>query len=140
MYKRQATDNLDLYASVGFTDSHIDNLVGNPGVIGNKAPLAAKSTINAGLQFHQPVSNGLTAVARLDFQQLGRTWWAPDNATSRDPVNLIDVRAGVDGGKWSLMAWSKNLGDKKYNTESSPGGFLWKAQPRRLGLEYTYKF
>ena len=135
----KATDNFDLYASFGYTDSKITGME-DPTVIGNQAPLVSKSTINAGIQYHQPVGNGLNAIVRLDYQQIGRTWWDPYNYTSRDPVNLVDLRAGVDAGKWSLMAWSKNLTNEKYNTEYSPGTFLWKAQPRRYGVDFGYKF
>jgi iron complex outermembrane receptor protein len=98
------------------------------------------NTVNVGLQYHQPLEDGLSLVARVDYSEIGRTWWDPYNVTSRDPVDLVDARLGVDGGKWALTAWSKNLTDKKYNTEFSPGGFLWKAQPRRYGLEFSYRF
>jgi iron complex outermembrane receptor protein len=135
----KASSNFDLYASFGYTDSHIDHMA-DPKVVGNQAPLVSRSTINAGIQYHQPVGNGLTAVARLDYQQIGRTWWSPDNATSRNPVDLVDARLGLEGQQWSLTAWSKNLTDTKYNSESSPGGFLWRAQPRRYGIEFGYKF
>jgi hypothetical protein len=37
-------------------------------------------------------------------------------------------------------AWSKNLTDKKYNAEFSTGGFLWRALPRRYGVDFTFKF
>jgi len=135
----KASDYIDLYASFGYTDSRIDRME-DPTVVGNQAPLVSKSTINAGVQYHQPVGNGLNAIVRLDYQQIGRTWWDPYNYTSRDPVNLVDLRAGVDAGKWSLMAWSKNLTNEKYNTEYSPGTFLWKALPRRYGVDFGYKF
>jgi iron complex outermembrane recepter protein len=133
------SDNFDLNASYGYTDSHIDRMA-DPTVIGKQAPLVSRSTINAGIQYHQPVGDNLTAVARLDYQQIGRTWWSPDNATSRNPVDLVDARLGVEGQQWSLTAWSKNLTDTKYNSESSPGGFLWRALPRRYGIEFGYKF
>ena len=135
----KATDHLDLYASFGYTDSHIDHMA-DPKVVGNQAPLVSRQTINAGVQYHQPVGNGMNAVVRVDYQEIGRTWWDPYNVTSRDPVDLVDARAGLDAGKWSLTAWSKNLGNTKYNTEFSPGGFLWKAQPRRYGLDFNYRF
>ena len=60
--------------------------------------------------------------------------------TSRDPVILVDARLGMEGAKWSLTAWSKNLTNTTYNAEFSPGGFLWKALPRRYGVEFGYKF
>jgi len=94
----KATDHLDLYASFGYTDSRIDQME-DPKVVGKQAPLVSRATVNAGVQVHQPVGNGLNAVARVDYQQIGRTWWEPYNVTSRDPVNLVDLRAGVDAGE-----------------------------------------
>ena len=133
------TDNLSLYASYGYTDSRIDRMA-DPTVIGNQAPLVTRSTVNAGAQYSHPLGGGVKGTARLDFQQLGRTWFEPYNTTSRDPVNLVDLRLGIEKDAWSLTAWSKNLTDKKYNTEFSPGGFLWKALPRRYGINFDYKF
>ena len=77
---------------------------------------------------------------RLDYQEIGRTWWDPYNVTSRDPVNLINLRAGVEAERWSVTAWSKNLTDKIYNAEFSAGGFLWRAPPRRFGVDFAFKF
>jgi iron complex outermembrane recepter protein len=135
----RASDRIDLYASYGYTDSRIDHME-DPSVVGNQAPLVSRSTINLGAQYHQPVGNGMTALARVDYQQIGRTWFEPYNVTSRDPVNLVDLRAGLDAGKWALTAWSKNLTNAQYNTEFSPGGFLWRALPRRYGLDFNYRF
>jgi iron complex outermembrane recepter protein len=133
------TDRLDVYLNLGYTDSEITGME-DPSVIGNQAPLVSKDTINAGIQYHQPLGGGLNGLIRVDYQNIGRTWWEPYNTTSRDPVNLIDLRAGLEADKWSLMAWSKNLTNEKYNTEFSPGGFLWRALPRRYGVDFTYRF
>jgi iron complex outermembrane recepter protein len=134
-----ATNWLDLYASFGYTDGKITNME-DPTVIGNKPPLLTKDTINAGFQVHQPLGGGVTGVLRLDYQMIGTTWWDPYNVTSRDPVDLLDLRAGLTGDRWSVTAWSKNLTNKLYNAEFSTGGFLWRALPRRYGLDFTYKF
>jgi hypothetical protein len=37
------------------------------------------------------------------------------------------------------MVWSKNLFDEEYNDEFSHP-FVWKALPRRWGLQYTKSF
>ncbi|MDB6083295.1 MAG: TonB-dependent receptor, partial [Gammaproteobacteria bacterium] len=58
----------------------------------------------------------------------------------RNPVSLVDMRAGLDASRWSVMAWSKNLTNKQYNAEFSTGGFLWHAPPRRYGVDFTYHF
>jgi iron complex outermembrane receptor protein len=133
------TDRLDLYGSVGYTDSKITDME-DPSVIGNQAPLVSKTTFNLGAQYRQPIHEGLAVTVRADWQRIGRTWWEPYNTTSRDPVSLVDLRIGLDADKWSLTAWSKNLSDKLYNQEFSPGGFLFRALPRRYGVEFMYKF
>jgi iron complex outermembrane recepter protein len=135
----RATDWLDLYANFGHNDGRITQME-DPKVIGNNPPLLTKNTVNAGFQVHEPVGVGLNGVLRLDYQIIGRTWWDPYNLTSRDPVNLIDLRAGVEAERWSVTAWSKNLTNKLYNAEFSPGGFLWRAPPRRYGVDFTLKF
>jgi iron complex outermembrane receptor protein len=135
----KATDSLDVYANFGYTDGRITGME-DPTVIGNKPPLLTKNTVNAGFQYHQPLRDGLNGVLRFDYQEIGRTWWDPYNVTSRDPVNLIDLRAGVEADRWSVTAWSKNLTNKIYNEEFSPGGFLWRALPRRYGLDFAFKF
>ncbi len=138
------TDRLDLYASFGYTDSRITAMA-DPTVIGNQAPLVSRNTGNAGVQYRQPLADELSATVRLDYQEIGRTWWEPYNITSRDPVSLVDLRLGLQGTRWAVTAWSKNLTNKTYNAEFSPGnvggsGFLWRALPRRYGVDLDYKF
>jgi len=135
----RATDWLELYANYGYTDGKITHME-DPTVVGNKPPLLTKDTINAGFQVHEPLGGGLNGVLRLDYQMIGRTWWDPYDLTSRDPVNLLDLRAGVEADRWSVTAWSKNLTNKLYNAEFSPGGFLWRAMPRQYGVEFSYRF
>jgi len=138
------TDRLDLYAGFGFTDSRITSMA-DPTVIGNQAPLVSHNTVNAGVQYRQPVADDLNATVRLDYQQIGRTWWEPYNITSRNPVSLVDLRIGLQSSKWSVAVWSRNLTNTQYNAEFSPGnvggaGFLWRALPRRYGVDFDYKF
>ncbi len=124
----------------GFTDSKITGME-DPSVIGNEAPLVTDDTLNLGAQYTQPLDDGLGLTLRADFQRIGRTWWEPYNVTSRDPVSLLDARIGPDAPTpGRVTAWGKNLTDEKYNTEFSPGGFLFKALPRRYGVEFNYRF
>jgi iron complex outermembrane receptor protein len=112
----------------------------DPSVIGNEAPLVTRDTLNLGATLTQPLAAGLEVLLRADLQRIGRTWWEPYNTTSRDPLSLLDARAGLKAEKWSLTAWGRNLTDKKYNAEFSPGGFLFRALPRRYGLDFEYRF
>jgi iron complex outermembrane receptor protein len=128
-----------VYTSFGYTDSKITGME-DPKVIGNQAPLVSRTTFNAGFQYRQPLIDDLTGTVRLDYQNIGRTWWDPYNVTSRDPVNLVDLRVGVQTERWTVTAWSKNLTNTLYNAEFSPGGFLWRALPRRYGIDFEFHF
>ncbi len=131
--------SLELHAAYGLTDSHITGME-DPSVKGNEAPLVSRDTLNLGATLTRPVGNGLDFTLRADLQRIGRTWWEPYNTTSRDPVSLLDARAGLKGEAWAVTAWGRNLADKKYNAEFSPGGFLFRALPRRYGVEFEYRF
>jgi iron complex outermembrane receptor protein len=135
----KATEHLDLYTSFGYTDSRITAME-DPKVIGNQAPLVSRTTFNFGAQYHQSVADDMNATVRLDYQNIGRTWWDPYNVTSRDPVSLLDLRLGLETSKWTVTLWSKNLTNTIYNAEFSPGGFLWKALPRRYGVDFAFHF
>ena len=103
-------------------------------------PLVTDNTLNLGAQYTQPLATALDLTLRADFQRIGRTWWEPYNLTSRDPVSLLDARVGLNGDHWTATAWGRNLTDEKYNAEFSPGGFLFRALPRRYGVEFNYRF
>lgn len=130
---------LELTLGYGFTDSRI-NRFPDARRIGNQAPLISRDTLNLGLSYAAPLSDTVTLNTKLDYRRIGRTWFDVENSTSRNPVDLFDARVGLDLGQWTVTAFAQNLFDKKYNAEFSPGGFVFKARPRRLGAEVSYKF
>ncbi len=133
------TENLELFGSAGWTDSKITGME-DPSVIGNNAPLVSDVTYNLGAQWRQPLGDSLALALRADYRHVGRTWWEPYNVTSRDPIDIVDLRLGLEGEKWAVTAWSQNLTDEEYNAEFSPGGFLFRALPLRYGIEFSYSF
>jgi iron complex outermembrane receptor protein len=121
--------------------------------VGQHVPLSSNYTVNLGGTFRKPLRAGSASgkidfVARADYEIIGKTYWGPgDPATTplpwdefpRKSVDLLDVRLGVEGNSWSLMAWSRNLLDKKYNAEFTHP-FVWKAPPMRWGVDFTKSF
>jgi iron complex outermembrane receptor protein len=139
----RVTDNLEMFLGYGNTDSEIKewNAPNGAAAIGNQAPLVTEDTVNVGAQYRRPVGNaGLQLFARADYQRLGDTWWDPQNSTVRDPVNLLDLRLGIEGDDWSLTGWQRNANDVQYNAEFSPGGFVFKSKPRRWGIDFVKSF
>jgi iron complex outermembrane receptor protein len=148
------TDNFTAYLGFGYVDSEIDKAA-NPADEGNKAPLVSEYTLNVGLQYRQPLGamdGRLELVGRVDYQRIGDTYWEPGNISKRSPVDLVDLRLGVEvPGDWALTVWAKNAFDEKYNAEFSPGpetvpgeapifNFLFKAPPARWGVDFTKRF
>ena len=133
-------ENFDVYLGYGQTDSEIAASQ-VPGQVGNKAPLVPEDTANLGFQYRRPFgSSGRTFFFRGDYRRIGDTYWEPDNYTVRNPVNLLDWRFGVEGETWSLIGWQSNFNDVQYNTEFSPGGFVFKGRPRAWGVDYVKEF
>ncbi|MGH8248043.1 MAG: TonB-dependent receptor domain-containing protein, partial [Gammaproteobacteria bacterium] len=147
------TEGLDGYVAFGYTDSEIQASGRDPNDAGNEAPLVSEYTFNIGAQYRRPLGtwNGVGFFIRADYQIIGPTYWYPDNFTTRHPVDLLDLRGGLEGERWAITAWSKNLNDNEYNAEWSPGpqffpapgysnNFVFKAPPRTWGIDFTYKF
>ena len=144
-------DGFDAYIGLGFTDSDIKESTRAASDVGNEAPLVSRYTANVGLQYRHTLSSTSSAFIRSDVEVIGPTWFYPDNFTEREPVTLMNLRLGVDHQSWSATVWAKNLTDKKYNAEWSPGPrffpnpgytnhFLFKALPRRWGIDLNYRF
>jgi iron complex outermembrane recepter protein len=141
--------DLLLNAGFGYTDSDVKEFPGPSSslVVGSRAPLVSDYTFDVGLQYDKPIEDGFIFHARADYNLIGPTTFViPVPAAgepvpiSRDPVNLFDLRVGLERDSWQVTAWSKNLFDTKYNTEYSTGGFLFKADPRSWGIELTKRF
>jgi len=133
----------------GYTDSKVTKFPGASSglVVGSKAPLVSDYTLDASLQWLHPVWEGVSALVRIDDNLIGPTIFViPVPAAgepvpiARDPVNLFNLRAGLQAEDWQVVLWSKNLFDKKYNTEYSTGGFLFKGEPMSWGIDFTKRF
>jgi iron complex outermembrane receptor protein len=149
----RVTDNFDAYLGVGYTDSEIKESSRAATDVGNQAPLVSEYSINLGLAYRRELAafGGASAFVRADLDVTGPTWFYPDNFTERDTINVLNLRAGIDNEAWSVTAWVKNLNDEDYNAEWSPGpmffpnpgytnNFVFKALPRRWGVDLAYRF
>ncbi|KRA81396.1 TonB-dependent receptor [Altererythrobacter sp. Root672] len=135
---RPAPD-LQFNAALGMTWSDIKEFP-DPAFVGNELPLISRSTINLGAQWTPQLTDTLDGLLRVDYRRTGKTWWDVPNSTVRDPIDLVDARAGVDGGRWGMFVFAKNLFNEEYNAEFSPGGFVFKARPRVYGAEASFNF
>ena len=163
-----ATDYLSIYGGVGLLDSEIEKNTNRPLSVGNEVPQAPSETFNLGGQLNLPVSGSLEFFTRLDYQYVGEMWFhtlqgertptiwdafglIPDPAeqdfskAKRDAYNTVNLRVGLRGEQWSVVAWGRNLTEEDYLEEVIPapefgGSFIHPAARRAYGVEFQYDF
>lgn len=138
-------ESVQIDLGYGVLDSKIkrSNWLGAGGVniVGKKLPLNPDSTLNVGVTYSYSATSW-ESYLRADYQRLGKTPFEPENFVLRDPVDLVNVRAGV---AWrngiEITAWAKNLTDEDYTAEfTNPNGISWPAKLRQYGIELTKRF
>ena len=140
-----ANDWLQVDASYGLLDSEVtkSSWIGAGGVdiVGKTLPLNPEYTANLGITLANSFSADMEGFLRVDFSRLGETFFEAENFIGRDPVNLVNVNAGIGNDTWQLSVWGKNLTDEDYVAELiNPPGVNYYARPRMYGVEVNYRF
>ena len=170
----KVVDGFKLFGSVNVTDSEIKKNTSRPYTVGNKSPYTADWTINVGGELSIPVHNDVRFTARADYRVTGPTWFhsvqdqtrptlfsgllpisalalpaavgdARFNVARRDTFGVLNLRAGFQSDRYSLMFFAENLLDKKYIAEAIPaiefgGSFISPGARRLLGVEAGVRF
>ena len=165
-FKYALTDSIRLDGGIGYTDGEIKKNAHRPNTVGNNAPLAPEHTYNLGMQYETAFSANYDLVVRVDYMEVGETWFhtvqnnqqpsvwgallgfpvASDMSKSvRDAYTLVDLRASIVGEKLSLTLWGRNINDEEYLAEIIPapefgGSFIHQAPYATYGLDLKYNF
>ena len=164
-----------LYSGINLSDSEIKKNSSRPYTVGNESPYTPKYTVNLGAQYEKALANKMSGFARADFRFTGPTWFhtvqnqdrptlftglIPISAVNflpastgnarydlarRNAFGVLDLRAGIQGEKWSVSLFGKNVADKKYPNEVIPaiefgGSFISPGARRLVGVEGGIKF
>jgi iron complex outermembrane receptor protein len=120
----RATDALRLDASYGYIDTEMkdfrtSNFLGPRDYSGNKTTYTPPYSLNVGAQFDTPVAaSGLDLSARVDYMQVGKTYWEVDNVLYSPAHGWVDARVSIGGKRWRLSAWGKNITDERWATSA----------------------
>jgi iron complex outermembrane receptor protein len=157
----------------GAINSEIKQNANRPYTEGNDLPYAPEGSGALSLDFNMPVFGDLEWMTRLDFEYVGDTWFhsvqedttinyftdlsqvygvpgfgfgpSEYSNTKRDAYWKLNLRAGISGEHWSIVAWSQNLTDEDYLEEVIPapefgGSFIHDSAGRISGVDVIYKF
>lgn len=168
-------DGWRFFASGNLTDSEIKKNAARPYTVGNKSPYTADYTINLGTEITAPLSASTKLLVRADYRITGPTWFStvqcqtrptlftgllPISALSflsastgdasfcksqRKAFGVLDLRAGIQTGRFSITAFANNMLDKRYLAEVIPaiefgGSFISPGDRRVVGVEVSAKF
>jgi iron complex outermembrane receptor protein len=162
-----------LFGSFNVTDSKIKKNSSRPYTVGNKSPYTADYTLNLGTQVTQPIGFA-SLVARADYRLTGPTWFhtvqgderptlfsallpisalalpgfvgnARYDVNRRDRFGVLNLRGGLEGKNWRVIAFVDNVTDKKYLNEVIPaiefgGSFISPGGRRQFGVEVGASF
>ncbi len=138
---------LQFYAGLGTTDSEIKKLVVFPGNDGNKSPKTTDWSLNVAVQYDRQLTASLNGMFRIDFEHRGEKTWQVNNRDVQEPVDLLNLRAGIESERFGLYFWGKNLTDEEYYTDFNPTEFTgldvdigYLAPPVSFGVEGSYRF
>ncbi len=118
----------ELFANAGYTDSAITRLDGVPscsglssaqvaavdyGCYGTYTPYLTPWTGEVGTQYRRPISSNLSFFGRAALDLYGKKIWEVNNIAVQAPKQYLDLRAGIEGVRWSVWLWGKNITDTR---------------------------
>jgi iron complex outermembrane receptor protein len=117
--------------------------------VGNELPNVPTLTANAGVQYTYFLKSGVLFTGRAEWGlKQGLRWSLGNMNDKQDDVQLVNLRGSITLQKVEFTAYARNLLDEEYYAEVAipgfgsinpiPGGF--RAQPRQIGVEVTYRF
>ncbi len=142
------------------TGSEIVKNSSRPDTVGNKSPYTPAYTATAAVSIYRPVTERFSLIGRLDTNFVGPTWF---HTVQRQSVPTIDgvngyyggaerqafstsnLRIGVAGPRFELVAFVRNLFNRHYLAEVIPapefgGSFASEGARRLIGGELTVHY
>ncbi|MGH8456074.1 MAG: TonB-dependent receptor [Stenotrophobium sp.] len=136
----------DVFAALGTLNARFGAGSMNMGneVSGHNIPLAEPLTMNLGSEYRIALGSGTSAHLRVEFQRLGGYFYTADNTVSQSPYELLNLRSGVGGTRWSVEVWLRNALNRDYIplaipfTGITPSGYVGEsAPPRTFGVNLS---
>jgi iron complex outermembrane receptor protein len=147
------------YLSASFAGSYTDAYLSqgasaaqyklNPtlGLAGDTIPSVPKYQFSLGLNYRRPIANGWDGMVATDvtYRDAEDSYFSSNSFNlPLAPYTLVNLRAGVVEGPWSVTAFARNLTNKRaqvsaINSTQDPDALLT-VQPRTIGLTMTRTF
>jgi iron complex outermembrane receptor protein len=112
------TDGLEISAGYGYTDARFTNFDDTGLYDDNRLPNAPRYGLNAGLRYAHPLGDKMTLITSADYQRNGTIYFSENNLVHQPSYDTVDAQIGLDGDRWSVTVWGKNIFDQRYVTSA----------------------
>ena len=132
----RAGERLAFSGGFGYLDAEISELKTRPDGV-------PEWTSNLSADYRQTIANGRELFARIDWRHQGDFLINEAGFTfDIDPVDLVNVRVGLESDCWSASVYVKNALDEQYTSDPGFLGFFVRSYslPRSTGAEFRYRF
>jgi iron complex outermembrane recepter protein len=142
--------DLETSANVSYSHSTLTstNLSDSPFEAGTEIQQVPKWTGTVAMSYHHELTEDLALIARGESTYVGSRTDATFYINNLPSYDLTNLRAGVDGGRWSAVMFINNVADKRalLNNITQDANNLATynrvavSQPRTAGIDLNYKF
>jgi iron complex outermembrane recepter protein len=138
---------LNLFGTLGTTNSNIARSSVYPSAVGNKTPKTVPWKLTLGVQYTHELTEGWDGMVRLDYEHQDHKYWQIDNVDVQKSLDLVGGRVGVTHDAYGFYLWAKNITNVRYYEDYNPANFSGGAhdigslaQPRTYGVELQARF
>jgi len=140
---------VDLFGSLGLTRARFGDGSTSMGAVidGNDVPGTPEYTASFGAQLTRPIVRSWSWFARGEAALYGAFQYDESNSAGQDAYSLVNLRGGVTGRRYSVIAWVKNAFDEFYVPIAfafpglAPSGFIGEpGRPRTFGVTLGVRF
>ena len=142
----QASEQLEFFTSLGFTDSEFDEFVLNGVDLAGRA-FPSSPEYNLAIGFDYQSDSGFFAAGTFSYVDKTYTEISAPAATEISERTLLSSRVGYQADNWRAYLWGQNLLDDEYEfglfdgaTFGLPGAYGRVGHPRTVGLGVEFKW
>lgn len=142
------TDSLNAFVNLGWLDTKVEDLEtdGDDFLDGREQAHAPSYTYHLGLDWSRD-----RVFARVDLQGRDSFFFSQSHNAQANSANLVNASVGVQGERWRVSLWGRNLTDEDVEVRGFRFGndprliyetrtYTQLGEPRRVGLTATFEF
>lgn len=139
--------SLSVFLNIGVSVPKITSYSVFPQYVGNQTPRANDYTVQAGIDYTDPITASWSFFAGANVQYLSKVYWYVDNLDVQNSKTYTNARFGLKNERWTATIWGRNIFDTRaydtYDPNQATGlgrDVGYPNKPAQYGVEVLYRF